>query len=456
MAGNEILALAMFLSFILLLFTGFPVAWVLAGLSVLFTVFGIIAEVDFQVGGINVSWPFTSLVVDRIWDVMRNWVLVALPLFIFMGLMLDRAGIAERMLTSFARLFGGLRGGLAITVALIGILLAASTGIVGASVTLLALLGLPVMLRQNYDVGLATGTCAAVGTLGILIPPSVMLVVMGDRLAISVGDLFLGAVIPGLILGGMYIAYIVTVAYLKPELAPMPQVLSQAEQDNQRPVAVDFLLSVAPAAGLILAVLGSIFLGIATPTEAAGIGALGAFLLALVNGKVNLQVLRDTGRQTTRTTAYIFAIILGATAFALVLRGLGGDQMIERLLTGLPFGPTGVVICILFIGFLLGFFLDWIEITLVVLPLVAPVVKSLGFDPVWFTILFAVVLQSSFLTPPVGFSLFYLKGVAPEGVTTGQIYRGIIPFNVMIFLTLVILFLFEDLVLWLPAAAYGG
>lgn len=456
MAGNEILALAMFLSFILLLFTGFPVAWVLAGLSIVFTVLGIIAEVDFQVGGINVSWPFTSLVVDRIWDVMRNWVLVALPLFIFMGLMLDRAGIAERMLVAFARLFGGLRGGLAITVALIGILLAASTGIVGASVTLLALLGLPVMLRQNYDAGLATGTCAAVGTLGILIPPSVMLVVMGDRLAISVGDLFLGAVFPGLILGLMYIAYIVVVAYLKPEMAPVPPALPIDESAQQRSVAVDFLLSVAPAAGLILAVLGTIFLGIATPTEAAGIGALGAFLLALGNGKLSLKVLQEAGRQTTRTTAYIFGIILGATAFALVLRGLGGDQMIERLLTALPFGPTGVVICILFIGFILGFFLDWIEITLVVLPLVAPVVQGLGFDPVWFTILFAVVLQSSFLTPPVGFSLFYLKGVAPEGVTTGQIYRGIIPFNIMIFLTLVILFLFEDLVLWLPRAAYGG
>ncbi len=452
MLANEWIALAMFASFIVLLFLGFPVAWTLAGISVVFTVIGIVASVDFGVANIAIDWSYTSLVVDRIWDLMRNWVLVALPLFVFMGLMLDRAGIAEKMLMSFSKLFGTIGGGMAVTVAVIGIMLAASTGIVGASVTLLALIGLPVMLRARYDPGLATGTVAAVGTLGILIPPSIMLVVMGDRLSLSVGDLFLGAFIPGMLLGLMYIIYILLAAKFKPSLAPVPA--------NVEPLSLAVLWEVAkatvPAIVLILAVLGSIFFGIATPTESAGIGALGAMLLAGANKSLNTKVIRESGRQTTVTTAYIFAIMIGATAFSLVFRGLGGDELIAEALKSLPFGPTGIVIAILLFTFILGFFLDWIEITLIVLPLVLPVVKLLGYDPVWFTVTFAIVLQTSFLTPPVGFSLFYLKGVAPKSVTTMDIYRGVIPFNLIIGLMIVLCFLFKDLILWLPKTAYGN
>ncbi|HEU0201778.1 MAG TPA: TRAP transporter large permease subunit [Burkholderiaceae bacterium] len=449
---NEVLAALMFVAFIALLFTGFPVAWIMGGLAVVFTVLAIIAEVDLGIP-LGVDWAYTSLAVDRMWDVMKNWVLVSLPLFIFMGLMLDRSGIAEKMMVNFARVFGGVRGGMALVVALIGILLAASTGIVGASVTLLALLGLPVMLNNRYSPELATGTVAAVGTLGILIPPSIMLVVMGDRLSLSVGDLFLGALIPGLLLGALYMVYIVVVAWLKPEVAPLP---ARGNEGMSAGIMFDFLKSVLPAALLILAVLGTIFFGIATPTEAAGIGALGAMILAASNRNLNVGVLREAGRQTTKTTGYIFALIIGATAYSLVLRGLGGDQLIEDLFKQLPGGSDGVVIAVLLLAFVLGFFMDWIEITLIVLPLVAPVVKAAGFDLVWFTVLFAVVLQSSFLTPPVGFSLFYLKGVAPKGVTTGHIYRGILPFNVMILATVVLVYVWKDLVLWLPKAAYGN
>lgn len=448
--AHDYLAIAMFASFIGLLFLGFPVAWILAGISILFTALGIVLQADFGYRT-GVDWAYASLIVERTWDLMKNWVLVALPMFIFMGIMLDRSGVAERMMLSFSRLFGRVRGGIAIAISLIGILLAASTGIVGASVTLLALLGLPVMLNRRYAPELATGTIAAVGTLGILIPPSVMLVVMGDRLAVPVGDLFLGALIPGLLLGVLYMVYILIVANLKPEMAPVP--------DDAKPVDLaalaDFAWSALPALALIIAVLGTIFFGIATPTEASGIGALGAMLLAAVNRKLDIAGIREAGRQTTQTTAYIFAIMVGATGFALVFRGLGGDELIEAMLNGLGLGPHGLLWAVLFLIFILGFFLDWIEITLVVLPLITPVMKSVGFDPVWFLVLVAVVLQSSFLTPPVGYSLFYLKGVAPPGVTTLQIYRGIIPFCILILICTLLTYLFPALVTWLPAVSYG-
>jgi tripartite ATP-independent transporter DctM subunit len=449
MAGNEILAILMFVSFIALVFTGFPVAWILGGLSVIFTAVAIVLEVDFQVPT-GMDWNYASITVDRIWNVMENWVMVALPMFIFMGLLLDRSGIANQLMTSFARLFGGIRGGLAITVTLIGLLLAATTGIIGASVVLLALLGLPVMLNQGYDKSLAAGTVCAVGTLGILIPPSIMLVLMADRMAMSVGDLFLGAVFPGLLLGMLYIVYLLGYGLLKPEGAPA------AKHDPVDWAAVKALmLAIVPPAFLILAVLGSIFLGLATPTEAAGVGAAGALLLAWLKRQLNRGVMNEVLYETTRTTAFIFAVLLGATAFSLVLRGLGGDELIERSLMSLPFEPTGILICILLATFLLGFFLDWIELTLIILPLVSPVVTGLGFDPVWFTILFAVCLQTSFLTPPVGFAIFYLKGVAPAGVDVVTIYRGVVPFIVLQLIGLVILFNWQGLVTWLPAQAYG-
>ena len=451
MSINDILSILMFLAFIGLIFSGFPVAWVLGGLSVLFTAIAIIMEVDLGFA-IGVNWAYTSLTVDRIWDVMRNWVLVALPMFIFMGLMLDRSGIANELMRNLARLFGRVRGGLAIAVTIIGILLAATTGIIGASVVLLALLGLPVMLENGYRKELAAGTVCAVGTLGILIPPSIMLVLMADRLAMPVGDLFMGAVFPGLLLGGLYIAYLLIYSHLRPEVAPVPERAEPIELT----VVLGVLKSILAPLGLIVLVLGSIFFGIATPTEAAGVGAFGAVMLALINRRLNKQVLREVLRQTTTTTAFIFAIFVGATAYTLVLRGLGGDQLIEGLLLGLPFGPAGIVVTILAVVFLLGFFLDWIEISLIILPLVSPVVTGLGFDLVWFTVLFAVCLQTSFLTPPVGFAIFYLKGVAPEGVDVATIYRGVTPFILLQLLGLVLIFYWESLVTWLPAQAYSG
>ncbi|MCZ6854869.1 MAG: TRAP transporter large permease subunit [Gammaproteobacteria bacterium] len=449
MAPNEILALLMFVSFIALVFTGFPVAWILGGLSVLFTAFAIVLDVDFNLA-IGMNWGYTSITVDRIWNVMENWVLVALPMFIFMGLLLDRSGIANQLMTSFARLFGGIRGGLAITVTLIGVLLAATTGIIGASVVLLALMGLPAMLDQGYDKSLAAGTVCAVGTLGILIPPSIMLVLMADRMAMSVGDLFLGAVFPGVLLGGLYVIYLLGYGLVNPDGAPA------AKHDPVDWAAIkDLIAAILPPAFLILAVLGSIFLGVATPTEAAGMGAAGALLLAWIKKRLNRRVMNEVLFETSRTTAFIFAVLIGATAFSLVLRGLGGDQLIERVLLGLPFGATGIVISILFATFLLGFFLDWIELTLIILPLVSPVVTGLGFDPVWFTVLFAVCLQTSFLTPPVGFAIFYLKGVAPEGIDVLTIYRGVAPFIVLQLIGLLIIFNWEAIVTWLPSQSYG-
>lgn len=449
MAVNELLAIGMFISFMALVFTGFPVAWILGGLSVIFTALAIVLEVDFNVA-IGVDWNYTSLSVDRIWNVMENWVMVALPMFIFMGLMLDRSGIAKALMTNFSQLFGGIRGGLAITVTIIGLLLAATTGIIGASVVLLALLGLPAMLAQGYDKSLASGTVCAVGTLGILIPPSIMLVLMADRMSMSVGDLFLGAVFPGLLLGSLYIIYILIYGWLKPESAP-----ASSSGAASWSLVVGLFRAIVPPAFLILAVLGSIFFGVATPTEAAGVGAAGAMLLAWMNNTLNFGVLKEVLYETTKTTAFIFAVLLGATAFSLVLRGLGGDEIIERTLFGLPFGANGILICILLATFILGFFLDWIELTLIILPLVSPVVMNLGFDPVWFTILFAVCLQTSFLTPPVGFAIFYLKGVAPEGIDVQTIYRGVMPFIALQLLGLLIIFNWQQVVTWLPAQAYG-
>ena len=450
MPANEVLAIGMFLSFILLVFTGFPVAWILGGLAVIFSALSLILEADFSIQT-GLDWNYTSLSVERIWNVMENWVMVALPMFIMMGLLLDRSGIANDLMRNFSKLFGGIHGGLAISVTLIGLLLAASTGIIGASVVLLALLGLPVMLKEGYDQSFASGTICAVGTLGILIPPSIMLVLMADRMAMSVGDLFLGAVFPGLVLTSLYIIYIILFGLLQSEKAP-----AATQEQFSRTDLYNLCRSILPPLFLIVAVLGSIFFGIATPTEAAGVGACGALLLTFINKKFESSMLKEVLQETTRTTAFIFAILLGATAFSLVLRGLGGDELIERSLLGLPLGSTGIIICILLATFLLGFFLDWIELTLIVLPLVSPVVNALGFDPIWFTILFAVCLQTSFLTPPVGFAIFYLRGVAPPEVDIKGIYRGVMPFVLLQIIGIIIIFNVSSLVTWLPQQAYGG
>ncbi len=461
MEVNEILVIAMFLSFIVLLFTGFPVAFVLGGVGVAFAFIGYLSDIYLDTFT-GLDMLTLSLVVNRIYKIMDNWVMVALPMFIFMGIMLDRSGVAEKLMGSIQQLFGRVRGGLAITVTLIGIILAASTGIVGASVVLLGLMSLPAMLEQKYSKPLALGTIASAGTLGILIPPSIMLVIMADQLALSVGDLFMGAVIPGLMLGFMYVVFILSVGIFKPSAAPLPA--------DAKPVEMKMIIavfkSILPPVALIIAVLGSIFAGIATATEASGVGALGATLLALYNKKLNFKVFKEVAQGTYNTTAYIFAVFLGATCFALVLRELGGDELIEHWLTSLPFGPYGIIACVLAIIFLLGFFLDWIEITLIALPLLAPVISALGLDVdgygvvdnpelVWFVMLVAMALQTSFLTPPVGFSIFYLKGVCPPDVKLSDIYKGVVPFILIQLLALAIIVAWPELVLWLPAMAYG-
>jgi tripartite ATP-independent transporter DctM subunit len=344
------------------------------------------------------------------------------------------------------------RGGLAITIVIIGMLLAASTGIIGAAVVLLAILGVPLMLKHNYDASLACGVVCATGTLGILIPSSIMLVLMADQIRVSVGDLFMGAMIPGVMLGLLYGAFILIYAWLRPSVAPAPK---DVEPVTAR-LVFNVVKSTLPPAGLIVAVLGSIFFGIATPTEASGVGALGATLLALARRRLSMDGLRDVMRNTMKTTSYIFALFVGATAFSLVLRGFGGDALIEDSLTALPFGPNGVVVVVLLITFLLGFVLDWIEITLIVLPLLTPVLIGLDVDLVWFAILFAVCLQTSFITPPVGFALFYMKGVAPKGIDTMTIYKGIIPFMIIQLVGVSLVFSFPLLATWLPAIAYGG
>ncbi len=450
MSENEIFVLLMFLSFIGLLFTGFPIAWILSGVSVVFAVIGILC--DTYLGTfIGIDWNYLALMVDRIWALMTNWVLVSLPMFILMGLMLERSGIAEQLLENLAALFGRLNGGYAITVTVIGILLAASTGIVGASVALLTMLSLPVMLRHRYKVELATGTICAVGTLGILIPPSIMLVVMADQMSLSVGDLFMGALIPGLMLGGIYIVYLVITAIVSPDSAPAPA----DAKSLTWPLVGRALASMAMPMLLILMVLGSIFLGVATPTESSGLGVVGATLLALWNRRLDWRQLKGILVDTTRTVGFIFSVLVGATAFSLVLRGIGGDEVIDSGLHALSLGPEGTVLFIMGVVFLLGFFLDWMEITLIVLPLVAPVMAGFNIDLVWFTVLMAICLQTSFLTPPVGFSLFYLKGAAPSWVTTIQLYRGVAPFILLQLVGLALVFYWPSLVTWLPAVAYG-
>lgn len=445
---NEILVIAMLISFIGLIFTGFPVAWALAGVSIIFSFIAILGSDWFGWDTYFLSdMRIFGIFVQRVYGQMSNWILVALPMFIFMGLMLERSGVTEKLMTNFIQLFGRFRGGLALGVVLIGILLAASTGIVGASVVLLAMLSMPIMLQQGYNKGFASGVVASAGTLGILIPPSIMLIIMADQMSVSVGNLFMGALIPGLMLGAFYIIYILVAAALNKNLAPAPTDLPPVTAR----LIFDTLLATLPPLLLIFTVLGSIFFGFATPTEASGLGAFGAILLALVNGKLSWAVLKDVGMKTTLTTAFIFGIFLGATLFAVVMRQLGGDEFISSALRGLPFGPSGIVLTILFIAFLAGFFLDWLEISLIMLPLVAPVVTALGFNEIWFIVLFAVTLQTSFLTPPVGFSLFYLKGVAPPEVTIVDIYKGVIPFVLLQMLAVFMVFVIPDLVLWLPS-----
>jgi tripartite ATP-independent transporter DctM subunit len=438
---TEALPAIMFLVLTLLLLVGFPVAFTLLGTSLCF-------------GLIGFGWPFFNLLPMRIWGVITNVTLMAVPLFVFMGVMLERSGLAEELLETMALLFGRLRGGLAISVVIVGALLGASTGIVGATVVTMGLLSLPTMLRRGYQPELATGTISASGTLGQIIPPSIVLVLLGDIVGVSVGDLFMAAVIPGLVLVVLYSIYIVIISQIKPDWAPLiPE--QEWKQILQTGLVKRVLKALVPPLVLMVAVLGSIFAGIASPTEAAAVGATGAMILAALNRRLNVKILTQVMQATTRLTCMVFIILVGAGAFGLVFRGLGGDQLVREYIQHIPYGKWGVLFIVMCIIFIIGFFLDFIEITFIHIPVLAPIMKHLGFDPVWFSVLFAVNLQTSFMTPPFGFSLFYLKGVCPPEIKTMQIYRGIIPFVILQLIGLLTVVFFPQMATWLPRVVFG-
>lgn len=458
---NDYLVISMFISFLVLLFSGIPVAWVLGGVGVAFVGVGYLSDIYLDtITGLD--YNTIGLVANRIFKIMDNWILVALPMFIFMGLALDESGIAEKLLKSLQRFFGKMRGGLAITVVILGVLLAASTGIIGASVVLLAVMSLPMMLKQGYDKQTALGVIASSGTLGILIPPSIMLIIMADQLSISVGDLFMGAVFPGILLGVLYVGYIYIQGIIRPKTMPLPE--RNEDEKFDMALAWDLFKNIIPPASLVLAVLGSIFFGLATPTEASGIGAFGALVLMALNKQLTWIKLKNISSSTMNTTGYIFAIFVGATCFSLVLRELGGDELISSALNSISDDPVIIILFILGLVFILGFVLDWIEITLIILPLVAPIISDLAMDIqshgienatlIWFVLLVAMTLQTSFLTPPVGFALFYLKGVCPPEIKLSDIYKGVIPFIILQLIGLAIVFFFPQLVTWLPSVAY--
>jgi len=449
----------LFLSVILILLAGFPVAFTLGGTALIFAGIGVLT------GTFNEA--LLSGLPNRMFGLMTNQTLVAVPLFVFMGVTLERARIAEELLETLSALLGSLRGGLGISVTLVGMLLAASTGIVGATVVTMGLLSLPTMLRRGYSPEIATGTICASGTLGQIIPPSIILVMLGDVMTsayqqaqnemgvyssrtVSVGDLFAGALIPGLLLVGLYIAYLMLVAHFKPETMP----LHEPGPDDK----VGFLQvmhALVPPLGLILAVLGSILLGLATPTEAAGVGGMGALLIAVLRGQLNLERLQEVMRSTLRISSMVFMILIGASIFSLVFRGYGGDDGVRAVLDSLPGGVVSAVVVVMLVMFLLGFVLDFIEITFIVVPIVGPVLLAMGLDPVWLGIMIAINLQTSFLTPPFGFALFYLRGVAPPEIKTAQIYRGVMPFVAIQLFALVLIAIFPELVTWLPDKIYG-
>lgn len=449
----DFLPVLMFLALLVLMFSGYPVAFVLGGVGLAFGVIGMAFGV-FSPGEFN-------NIVFRIWGVADNILLVSVPMFVLMGITLERSGVAEDLLDSMARLFSRVRGGLAIAVTLMGTVLAASTGIIGASVVMMGVIALPSMLRRGYQPELALGTICASGTLGILIPPSIMLVLIGDLLQIPVGDLFMGAVFPGLLLSGLYMIYIAIACIVRPSLAPL-QVEDRIPGETAFGLLLGTLRSLLPPTFLIILVLGSIFFGLATPTEAAGVGALGALILGIANRRLSFHALRDVVDRSAKTTAMVFAVFIGATAYSYVFRSLGGEDLIVDAFRALPFGAWGVLAIIMALVFVLGFFFDWVEIILIVLPMIAPVLKHLDFGAhipptsvaLWFAMLIAVNLQTSFLTPPFGFALFYLKGVAPPEVTLQHIYRGIVPFVCLQVLGLVLVALFPVLVTWMPQVAF--
>jgi len=458
-ALGELLAILLFVSTIGGVMIGYPVAFTLAGVSLLFALIGSALGIF--------DWTLLGGLASRYFGVMTNEVLVAVPLFVFMGVMLERSNIAAALLETMGQLFGRLRGGLGLSVILVGALLAASTGIVGATVVTMGLLSLPAMLRAGYDPKLGTGIICASGTLGQIIPPSIVLIFLGDILAsantmaqlakgnfapapVSVGDLFAGAMIPGFLLVALYMAYVIVQAILNPKSCP-PLLMTAEEQRTLLPRVMSALV---PPLLLIIAVLGSILGGIATPTESASIGALGASLLAAAKRKLSLPTLKEVMRSTTLITSLVFVIVLGASVFSLIFRGLGGEALVDDVLSRMPGGAFGAVLAVMILMFILGFFLDTFEIILIVVPITAPTILALDVDPIWLGVMIGVNLQTSFLTPPVGFALFYLRGVAPPGVTTGHIYRGIIPFVAMQILAMALVWTVPSMATWLPEVIF--
>jgi tripartite ATP-independent transporter DctM subunit len=462
MEMQAVFPLLMFLTVCGVLLLGYPVAFSLGGTALAFAWLG-------EWSG-HFDPAFLEALPNRLYGIMTNVTLIAVPLFVFMGVMLERSKVAENLLDTMAALFGSLRGGLGISVTLVGMLLAASTGIVGATVVTMGLLSLPTMLRRRYDPAVAAGSICAAGTLGQIVPPSIVLVILGDVLSaayqqaqlamgvfspdtVSVGDLFVGALVPGLLLVALYILYQVGIAVFRPHAVPA---LPAHERDAQRGQLTGRVLrALLPPLLLIVAVLGSILGGLATPTEAASVGAVGAMLLALAQGRVDRQTLTEVVLGTARITSMVFLILIGASIFSLVFRGFGGDEVVEAFLTDLPGGVVGAVALVMLVMFLLGFILDFIEITFVVVPIVGPVLLALGLDPVWLGVMIAINLQTSFLTPPFGFSLFYLRGVAPPEVATSAIYRGVVPYILIQLLMLGALGLWPQLATWLPRTLYG-
>lgn len=457
----EYMAFYMFGAVCLVLLAGFPVAFTLAGTSLGFALLGYYLDVFDE--------AFLMALPNRMFGLMMNETLIAVPLFIFMGVMLEKAKVAENLLESMASLFGRLPGGLGISVTLVGMLLAASTGIVGATVVTMGLLALPSMMKRGYDPSISAGTICASGTLGQIIPPSIVLVLLGDVLSsayqqaqldmgifapdtISVGDLFAGALIPGLLLVALYLIYIIIMAVIKPQ--SMPSMIGVESEDIPRLSIPQLLKSLLPPLFLIISVLGSIIGGIATPTEAASVGAMGAILLAFLQKQLSLPTVKNVAQDTTRITSMVFMILIGASVFSLVFRGFEGDELVKELLSDLPGGAFGAMLIVMIVMFLLGFVLDFIEITFVVVPIVGPVLLAMGLDPVWLGVMIAINLQTSFLTPPFGFALFYLRGVAPKSISTTQIYKGVAPFIFIQLLAMAAIAYWPGLATWLPGVIY--
>ena len=455
----EFIPIIMFVVVCLVLLAGFPVAFSLAGTAIIFAGIGVLTD--------TFNSAFLGAIPNRLYGDITNSALVAVPLFVFMGVILQKSNLAEDMLSNMADLMGGFRGSLAISVILVGMMIAASTGIVGATVIAMGLISLPIMLKRNYDLSLASGTICATGTLGQIIPPSIALVLLGDVLSganqqaqinmgnlsgktVSVGDLFMGAIIPGLILVVAYCAYVLIKVYFSPSSAP-----EQKTKIIHNKWKIIFTTLVPPLV-LIISVLGSILAGIATPTEAAGVGGLGALFLAASNQSLNKKNLTEAVETTTEITAMVFMILLGSSIFSLVFRGFGGDDLVAGVFSQMPGGVFGAMMVVMIMVFLLGFILDFIQITFVVVPIVGPVLLSMGIDPVWLGIMIAINLQTSFLTPPFGFALFYLRGVAPTSLPTSAIYKGVIPFIIIQIAVLFSLALFPEIVTYLPGVIYGN